>query len=731
MRRLIAPAFLLIALASCRGAFHGGASRTTPVILISIDTLRSDHLPAYGYGGVATPAIDALRADSILFERAYSHVPLTLPSHTSIFTGELPADHGIRDNIGFHLSEKIPTLASVLKANGYATGGAVSAFVLRRESGIARGFDFYDDQVEPIGPSKVMGRVQRDGRETLHSAEAWLDQQNGKPFFLFLHLYEPHTPYTPPEPYFSRYQQHYDGEIAYADSIVGELIDRLKATGVYDKALIVLLSDHGEGLSEHGEEEHGIFLYREALQVPLILKLPHAKRAGASVATPVQLVDVFPTITELTASSVPAAGHRPGTSLLALLDGSTDRPIYSETYYPRFHFGWSDLHSLIRGNDHFIRAPQAELYDLRADPGEKKNTLESNRRAYVRMRAEIEPFVKTAAAPTNVDPEEAAKLAALGYVGSTVDTHAGDNLPDPKTTIAVFEQIRQAYTWFRDGKEQEALDLTNRLLAGNGQITDLWDLKYNIYNKMNRPKDAVEAAKEGLRHVPTSISLLFDVANGALEMNDFDTAEQHADIALKIEPGRAHEVLAHVAIGRHDEKRAEAEAKASAAASSDPTNALMILANLARKRSDYTTALAYIDRVAERVRQKRPPRMAELHLTRGDVLARLGRASEAEQEFRSEIDTFPKEVKAYSSLILLLASEQRNDEATKVVYDAIKAVPGPHGYAVVSDTLKAIGDDNGAKYWAYEGLKKYPDDAELRALPSRFALRGSVQRGMP
>jgi arylsulfatase A-like enzyme/Tfp pilus assembly protein PilF len=730
MRRLIALAVLPIVLASCRGRVTDIGSRTTPVILISIDTLRSDHLPAYGYKGVATPNIDALRADSILFERAYSHVPLTLPSHTSILTGELPSEHGVRDNVGFRLAESVPTLATVLKQNGYATGGAISAFVLRRETGIAHGFDFYDDQVEPIGPSKVIGRVQRDGRETLHAAESWLDQQSGKPFFLFLHLYDPHTPYTPPEPFFSRYPQHYDGEIAYVDSIVGELVARLKATGVYDNAVIMLVSDHGEGLNEHGEEEHGIFLYREALQVPLILKLPHARKGGASVATPVQLVDVFPTVTQLTASTPPAAGHRTGTSLLAFLDGGPQRAIYSETYYPRFHFGWSDLHSLIHGNDHFIRAPQAELYDLARDPAEKSNTLESNRRAYVRMRAEIEPFVKAASAPANVDPEEAAKLAALGYVGSTVDTHAGDNLPDPKTTIGVFNEIRTAYTWFRNGKEQQALDLTNRLLAANSQITDLWDLKYNIYNKLGRQKDAVETAKEGLRHVPTSIALLFDVANGALQLGDLETAQQHAEIAAKIEPGRAHEVMAHIAIARKDDKRAEAEAKAAMASSPDPTNALMILATLARQRSDYAGALSYLDRAAERVRAKRPPRLEELHLDRGDVLARLGRSEEAEQEFHAEIDAFPRDARAYSSLVLLLASEQRLDEATKVVYDAIKSVPGAHAYAVMSDTLKAIGDERGALYWAVEGLHRYPNDAELRAMPARLGLHGAAQRGM-
>ncbi|MGH9423279.1 MAG: sulfatase, partial [Thermoanaerobaculia bacterium] len=267
---LVSGVLIVLLTASCGRQSVGSPSSTMPVILISIDTLRSDHLPAYGYKGVATPNIDALRADGILYERAYSHVPLTLPSHVSILTGMLPADSGIRDNIGNRLSPSIPTIADLLKKNGYATGAAVSAFVLRHETGVNHGFDFFDDSTRPAAGGEVLGRIQRSGGETLQAARRWLDTQGERPFFFFIHFYDPHTPYEPPEPFFSKYPNHYDGEIAYTDSIVGDLIDDLKKKGVYDKALIILLSDHGEGLNEHGEEEHGLFLYREEIQVPLI-----------------------------------------------------------------------------------------------------------------------------------------------------------------------------------------------------------------------------------------------------------------------------------------------------------------------------------------------------------------------------------------------------------------------------------------------------------------------------
>lgn len=704
---------------SC-GRSIGSPSKTTPVVLISIDTLRSDHLPVYGYSGTATPNIDALRADSILYERAYSHVPLTLPSHATILTGMLPGDHGVRDNVGFRLGNSAQTVQELLKKNGYVTGAAVSAFVLRHETGIARGFDFFDDDVQPLEGQTMIGRVQREGHDTLVAGQKWLDTHMDQPFFFFLHLYDPHSPYTPPEPYFSRYKNHYDGEIAYSDSVVGDLIADLKKRDVYDKALIIVLSDHGEGLYEHGEEEHGLFLYREALQVPLMVKLPKSRKGGATVKTPVELVDVFPTILDRTATPMPASGRRVGQSLLTFLDGGTVRPIYSETYYPKFHFGWSDLHSLIDGNDHYIRSPKAELYDLASDPGEKNNTLESNRRAYVKMRAAIEPFIRQATAPANIDPEEAAKLAALGYVGSTVATKEGETLPDPKDNLDAFHDIRVAYTEYRDGDEDKALALTNQLLTKNPQITDLWDLKSKILWKMGRQVDSIEAGKEGLRHVPGAISLLFDVANLALTIGDLDTAEKHADIAVKIEPGEAHEILARVALRRGDSAKAEAEAKAAVGTAHDPTAMLLMLATICKSRNDMPAALTYVDRAAEYVSRKKPPQLAGLHLNRGDILARLGRPEDAEREFRAELATFPKTSDAYASLIMLLATQHRVDEATKLVFELIKTVPEPHSYVVVAETLAAIGDNNGAMFWTAQGLHNFPTDAELRSMPARL-----------
>lgn len=701
-----------------------GPSSSTPVILISIDTLRSDHLPAYGYDKVSTPHLDAFRADSILYEHAYSHCPLTLPSHASMLTALLPADHGLRDNVGFALEKKAPTVAELLKKNGYATGAAVSAFVLRRESGIDRGFDEWDDQVEPIGASQFISRVQREGNETLQVAKRWIDAHSARPFFYFLHLYDPHTPYTPPEPFRTEYKDRpYDGEIAYTDQVVGDFLEYLKSKDLYDRSLIIVLSDHGEGLYEHGEEEHGIFLYREAIQVPLLVKLPGSRHAGRTVKKPAGLIDVFPTILEQTATKAPERKSE-ALSLTALLEADAPhRSIYSETYYPKLHFGWSDLHSLVDGSNHFIRAPIPELYDLTSDPGEKKNVIKESRRAYVAMRAAIEPYVKAAAAPAPIDPDEAAKLAALGYIGSTAAATDDADLPDPKNTIEVFQQIRLAYTHFKDDKLQECLELTERLLKDNHRILDLWDLKSKALAKLGRNEEAIAAAKEGLRVQPSAVALISAVANLSILMGRLDEAQQHAELLAKTDKGQSHELMARIWAGRKDYQRAEKEARLAMDAGRDPTNALMTLGLIAKERGDLPGAMRYLDEALQNVAKKKNPRVPNLHFYRGDVLARLGRNQDAESEFRQEIAMYPRQPDAYASLVLLLASAGRGEEAAKVVFDLIEAAPHPPSYIVVAETLKAIGDDRGAVYWANQAVRRFPQDAQLRGLLQEMTSR--------
>lgn len=717
MRRLLFAALgaaAFIALSCGKGSVPAGR-QGTPVFLISIDTLRSDHLPAYGYNGVETPHIDSLRDDGILYERAFSHCPLTLPSHSTVLTGLLPADNGVRDNTGFQFGDKLQTLPAVMKANGYSTGAAVSAFVLRKETGINRGFDEYDDQVESVGGAATMGRIQRPGNETVGVAEKFISAHEKNPLFYFMHLYEPHTPYEPPEPYKSKYSLPYDGEIAAADQYVGDFIDFLKKNDLYDQSLIILFSDHGEGLHEHGEEEHGMFVYRETLQVPLIVKLPKQKLAGTHVAAPVQLVDIFPTIIDQTKAKADTT-HLAGRSLLASINDDKPRMIYSETYYPRFHFGWSDLHSLTDGTNHLISAPKPELYDMVADKGETHNVLQDNRRVYVAMRKAIEPFMKEAAAPSAIDPEAAAKLAALGYVGSTVQTAPGEALPDPKDKIGDFKDIQKAFSLNMHGNYQEALALTTKLLADNPRMTDLWAVKAKALQRLGRFDQAVEAVKEAFRLSPTSFNYALEIANIYLQLDKLDEAQQHAELALKGDPGQAHEVLARVWLKRKNLANAEKEARIAMTYKKQKAPAFMILGNIAKERGQLPEALQFFDQAKATVTDKQRS-MLMLNFQRGDVLARMGRNAEAEAAFNEEIKLYPDNVQTYKNLVLLYMSDGRYDDATRVIRECVANSPLPPSYLAVAETLRVIGDARGARYWAREGLRRFPGDPSL----SKFA----------
>ncbi|HVR39671.1 MAG TPA: sulfatase, partial [Thermoanaerobaculia bacterium] len=443
----------LFAAIACHREKAASSYPGAPVIVISIDTLRADHLPAFGYKDVQTPAIDALRKDSILFTNAFSHVPLTFPSHVSMLTGLLPPANKVRNNIGYTLDPSIPTIPKTLKTKGYATGAAVSAYVLRGNAGLANAFDFYDDGIVSKANMPV-GSLQRNGADTAEIAKTWISGQKGKPFFFLLHLFEPHSPYEPPEPFRSRSANPYDGEIATADDIVGKFLEQLKRDGIYDDAVIILMSDHGEGLNQHGEPEHGVFLYREDIHVPLMLKLPKGARGGETDASVVGLVDIFPTIAALTEAQPPA--NLAGTSLLHHAAQSPERHVYSESLYSRIHLGWSELRSLAGSRYQFIQAPKPELYDMSKDPGETHNILSDERRVYASMRDELAKFGTAVDLPTQIDPEEAKKLTALGYLGSSAAKPTGP-LPDPKDRIGEISAMVDAMRLVQEEKHAEAV----------------------------------------------------------------------------------------------------------------------------------------------------------------------------------------------------------------------------------------------------------------------------------
>jgi choline-sulfatase len=703
----------------------------TPVVLISIDTLRADHLPVYGYRGVATPAIDALRRDAVLFARAYTHTPLTLPSHAALLTGLLPAVTGVRDNVGYALdtarvtSGDLPYLPLLLKQHGYATGGAVSAYVLQGRTGLATGFDFYEDSIE-FRTGTGLGGLQRPGTETLRLALPWLRAATAppeRPFFLFFHIYEPHTPYDPPEPYASRYPLKYDGEIATADAIVGQLLAELRRRGAYDRAIVVLLSDHGEGLGDHGEDEHGVLLYNEAIHVPLLLKLPHRQLAGRTAAAPAALTDVAPTLLGLLGLPVPARMR--GASLLGLVDRredrSEDRRVYSETFYPRLHFGWSDLASLVGPRYHYIEGPDPEIYDLDQDPRETRNLLRDQRRLYADMRRELAGYDRRLAPPAAVDAETRSAMAALGYVGhASIGAGAGGAgpLPDPRRHLDVLKDLKQGFAAIARHDYRLAAATFERTLAGNPQMADAWEFLGRAREKLGDSRAALAAYGKALRLDPGSAPVAMAAASLYFDLGQLDQAEAHARLAAAGNPSFAHGLLAQIALRRGKLDDAEREARA-ALDKGRRIQPMITLAEVLHARHRYEEALDEV-RQAESAYAERSARDPELiqglELIRGKILADLGDAAGAEKAFQQEIQRYPEDLRAYPNLALLYALTGRPAAARDTLQHMVTAHPSAAAYAEAIKALRVISDPTDAAAVLRFALRKYPGDPALASL---------------
>jgi len=681
----------------CRRGDPGRAvHEAPPVVLISIDTLRADRLPAYGYTRGATPHIDALRADAVLFENAYTHVPLTLPAHVSLFTGALPPVHGVRDNLGYRLDAgKHPTLAQRLKERGYTTGGAVSAYVLRRETGVADGFDFYEDALEAPEGVAAAGAVQRAGGNTLDRLLPWLTGVQGRPFFLFFHLYEPHSPFDPPAPFKQRHPDPYDGEVAAADAIVGRLLDELRARGLYERALIVLVSDHGEGLGDHGEEQHGILLYREALHVPLLVKLPGGRRRGERVAAPVGLVNVLPTVAEVAGVALPkgAAGR-------SLLQAIPPAPVYAETFYPRAHLGWAELRSLVDARWHYIESPRPELYDVAADPGERTDVIAVEGDARHTLRDALYKIPAAFMGPSEVGALDRERLAALGYLGGAASGGDGPP-PNPRDRIQVIRAVETAFRLAAAGRKEEAVVAMQRILQDDPQLMDVLFEMGRVLSGLGRHEEAYQAYRRAVRASPAMAAVMaVPLARACLETNRLDEAAAHAELALESSTGPSHEILARVALARQDLARAEshlAQVKGDAQAEA---NRVLLEAEIAIRRARFDEALARLDAGERAWTAAGRPRPRDLSFLRGDALARLGRHAEAAAAFEREIADHPGNVQAYARLAIVYGLLRRTyGDVDRLLERMYKAAPSATTAGVAAETLEIMGDSRGARAW--------------------------------
>ena len=580
------------------GRAQAAASRQPDVILLTIDTLRADHLGCYGDRKAQTPNLDAFAAVADRFTHAYTPVPITLPAHTSIMTGRYPMATGMHDFSGNKLSPDAATLAQTLRSQGYRTAAFVSAAVLDSRFGLDSGFDTYYDHFDFSRlDESSLDLIERPGDQTMNLALTWLDQQTGpvgsrQPFFLWIHLYDPHYPYTTPEPYASRYRDHpYDGEIAFADAQAGRLFAEVKARGVFDKAVIAVAGDHGEGLGEHKEKNHGFFIYNSTLHVPLIVRIPGI--APRAVQSDASLIDIMPTVLDALKVAVPATVQ--GRSLLDVMQGRPEpaphRDLYAETDLPLLHFRWGNLRAILEQNLKYIDAPTPELYDTRADPGELKNLANERTSVAHELRARLVSLIARetpgsgdTAQQVLTDPVLLARLRSLGYVatGSNFVDPQGKALPDPKDRIQVYQLFSDAMSEGQRGQYQESLQKLNETENTEPHSLPIQYLMALDYYRLKdyphaaaRFKSAIEldpkfalatyylgltesqmgdadAAVESLRHSleldPTNFSAAFDLGALLLKTNRVDDAVSQFQKAIEINPeyARAHEALGEV-----------------------------------------------------------------------------------------------------------------------------------------------------------------------------------------
>jgi arylsulfatase A-like enzyme/Flp pilus assembly protein TadD len=516
------------------------------VVIITIDTLRADHLGCYGYKQIRTPNIDALASESARFERAYTPVPVTLPAHTVIFTGTYPVLSGMHDFSGNKLSPKQLTLASVLKRQGYTTGAVIGSAVLDSRFGLNQGFDFYYDHFDfnRLQESNLE-EMERPGNVVADVALDWLGKNRQNTFFLWMHLYDPHYPYRPPPPYSEQYKDRlYDGEIAFADVQVGRLISFLKANNIYRNTLIVLTGDHGESLGEHGEKTHGFFIYNATLHVPVLIHLP-GSTSTKTVSELVSLVDLMPTVLEVLKVEIPAEVQ--GHGLLPLMvpkKAEESRNLYAETFLPRLHFNWSELRAVETDRYQFIDAPKPELYDLSKDPGETQNLYADKKAVAGELRNRLTTLIaqysagQELAEKTGLDPALMERLKSLGYAGFSgggSPTVSDRSLPDPKDRIQTYELISDAIAESQHGEYQSSAEkLAVALKTEPNSVPIHYLLGLNYYRLREFPQ-AVEQLQRVLQLSPDYSLAVFQLGLAYARSGDFDQAIQTLKHALELD----------------------------------------------------------------------------------------------------------------------------------------------------------------------------------------------------
>jgi arylsulfatase A-like enzyme/Flp pilus assembly protein TadD len=641
--------------ASSAPASSAPASSAPNVLLVTIDTLRADHVGAYGRSGAHTPTLDRLAREGVLVRDAVVQVPQTRPSHATILTGLQPYEHGLRDNYSPPLAPATPTLATVLRAAGWDTAAFVGAYPVSRLSGLDRGFDVYDDPFSGKGADDD-GRTERRAGEVVDRALAWLRKPRARPFLAWVHLFDAHAPYEAPAPWGQRFAKSpYDGEVAYADAEVGRLVAWLDSAGIRDRTLLVVTSDHGEGLGEHGEDEHLFFVYDSTLRVPLVFSWPGRLPGGARVGGQFRSVDLLATLLDLAGVKAPATSGASRAAALRSGGGIEAADSYAETLYSQLHFGYAPLRALRGEGWKYIDAPRPELYRLADDPAEKKNLVGDKPSVAAAMRQRLLGYDRGAATPAlpPVDLESAERLAALGYVdtgGATGTASGGKSDVDPKDKVAEL----QAYQ--RDVRQGMAL-YRGRDLDG-----------------------AIRVLSRAARAATSSFNVNYYLGRSLVETRRYAEAVPHLEKAVDMAPARqtlsglavapAYAYLAEALSGAGRSREAFRSLVAGLAAAPRSADLLRAKGSLLLRQGDLAGARAALEEA--RTIDARDPR---LHVELSGLYRNMADLERARASAEDAVRLDPKSPDAQVARGLVLGALGREAEAGRAFREALRLAP--------------------------------------------------------
>ncbi len=647
---------------------HGG--KPWNVLVITLDTTRADHIGAYGYRAAQTPNLDRLAKEGILFRNCYAHVPLTLPSHSALFTGRYPIANNVRNNGNYFLPASETTLAEVLRGRGYDTRAVIAAFVLLSKFGVNQGFAVYDDSLDTH--EMIRNYKSEIPAEMVHEKfSAWLGQNPGKPFLYWLHFYDPHTPYRPPQEYAKRFPPGpkglYDGEIAYTDHWLGRVIESLRDRGVLEHTLVVIAGDHGEGFGEHQEQGHGIFCYDETLRVPLIFYAPGLLGGPRRVNERVGLVDVMPSVLGLLGAEAPPATQ--GRSFVALLEGRSEkeeRTYYFESLYGREEMNWAPLTGLLHRNYKYISLPDPELYDLGADRAEKQNLFLRKNILARDMDKRLARFVaehsqKSGDTRRELSAGDKEQLQALGYI-SAFSSQAATTL-DPKKGVLIDARLREISQLIGQKKTAEAEAGLQRLLAENPglKMPHVYNLKYKLYSSKRDFGMALNTLRQAIEDFPDIDNFKQTLALTLFDLKMYDKAENRCREILARDPRNTRVIILLGEIREKQDRPADALGFYSQALAVEPRNVSLRIkyAELLITLKRYEQAVAAYNQLLENEEAAGQP---ELLLKVALLNTRYGSLDDAEQMLARAVAIKPAG-KFFFNYALVLAKNGKLEQA--------------------------------------------------------------------